>query len=116
MKNYIKNNYGDNCMHPKKIKHSKIRNTGLLFEFLLRQVTVDVLANLKESKALSILKTYFKSNTELGRELSLYNSLINTKFQSDKKAEYFISEILKQRGKFSNHKLNKEKYNLIKSL
>ena len=116
MKNYIKNNYGDNCMHPKKIKHSKIRNTGLLFEFLLRQVTVDVLANLKESKALSILKTYFKSNTELGRELSLYNSLINKKFQSDKKAEYFISEILKQRGKFSNHKLNKEKYNLIKSL
>ena len=25
-----------------KFKHSKLRNTGLLFEFLLRQVTVDV--------------------------------------------------------------------------
>tara|TARA_Y100000361_G_scaffold22554_1_gene17745 strand:+ start:252 stop:1136 length:885 start_codon:yes stop_codon:yes gene_type:complete len=103
-------------MRSKRIKHSKIRNTGLLFEFLLRQVTVDVLENLKESKALTILTKYFKENTELGKELSLYNSLINKKFDNDKKAEYFISEILKHRNKFITTKIKKEKYNLIKSL
>jgi len=103
-------------MHSKRIKHSKIRNTGLLFEFLLRQVTVDVLENLKESKALTVLRRYFKENTELGKELSLYNSLLNNKFNTDQKAEYFINEILKQRNEFITHKLKKEKYNLIKTL
>tara|TARA_B100001094_G_scaffold132547_1_gene128419 strand:- start:1880 stop:2764 length:885 start_codon:yes stop_codon:yes gene_type:complete len=103
-------------MHSKKVKHSKIRNTGLLFEFLLRQVTVDVLGNLKESKALTILTKYFKENTELGRELSLYNSLLNNKFNSDKKAEYFINEVLNHRSKSVSHKIKKERYNLIKSL
>ena len=103
-------------MHSKRIKHSKIRNTGLLFEFLLRQVTVDVLANLKESKSLSILRKYFRDNTELSKELSLYNSVLNEKFNSDRKAEYFINEILSKRKSFSRNKLKKEKYNLIKSL
>ena len=102
-------------MHSKRIKHSKIRNTGLLFEFLLRQVTVDVLANLKESKSLSILRKYFRDNTELSKELSLYNSVLNEKFNSDRKAEYFINEILSKRKSFSRNKLKKEKYNLIKS-
>ena len=31
----------------RKVKHNKIRNTGLLFEFLLRQITSDVLTKTK---------------------------------------------------------------------
>ena len=60
-----------------KIKHNKVRNTGLLFEFLLRQITSDVL-NKKDSKAVKIIKQKFNENTELGKELALYSILFNT--------------------------------------
>ena len=71
-------------------KHSKLKNTGLLFEFLLRQVTVDVLNKQKNSKALQIIKKRFNENTEVGKELALYTALMNKKFKSDKKADYFL--------------------------
>jgi hypothetical protein len=38
-------------------RHNKLRNAGLLFEFLLRQVTVDVLDKKEDSNALKIIKT-----------------------------------------------------------
>ena len=61
----------------RKVKHNKIRNTGLLFEFLLRQITSDVL-NKDDGKAVQIVKQRFHENTELGKELALYNiSYIN---------------------------------------
>jgi hypothetical protein len=99
-----------------KIKHSKIRNTGLLSEFLLRQITADVLNNENKSKAIKILKKRFNENTELGKELALYNIIINKKFQSDKKAGYFINEVLNQRQNLNSSELKREKYNLIKEL
>ena len=74
-----------------KVKHNKIRNTGLLYEFLLRQITSDVLSSDKESIAVKIIKKSFNENTELGKELALYNVVVNKKFISDKKAEYFIN-------------------------
>ena len=67
----------------RKIKHNKIRNTGLLFEFLLRQITADVLKSSNDSKAVSIIKRRFNENTELGKELALYNILANKKFNSE---------------------------------
>jgi len=99
-----------------KMKHTKIRNTGLLFEFLVRQITADTLNNIKESKATSILKRRFNERTELGRELALYNLLIQKKFNSDKKADYFINQVLSERKKLNNSKLKREKYNLIKEI
>ena len=57
-------------------KHNKIRNTGLLYEFLLRQITADVLNKDDKSKALSIVKSRFNENTELGKELALYSIII----------------------------------------
>jgi len=97
-------------------KHNKLRNTGLLFEFLLRQVAVDVLNKKKESIALKIIKKQFNENTEMGRELALYNLLMHKKFKSDSKADYFLSEVLKQRGTLSNSNLRREKYNIIKEI
>ena len=83
-------------------KHNKLRNTGLLFEFLLRQVTVDVLNKKKDSVALKIIKKKFNENTEMGKELALYNLLIQKKFKSESKADFFLSEILRQRAKLNN--------------
>tara|TARA_R110002020_G_scaffold42688_5_gene124726 strand:+ start:79 stop:954 length:876 start_codon:yes stop_codon:yes gene_type:complete len=98
-----------------KVKHNKIRNTGLLFEFLIRQVTSDVL-NKKESNAVKILKHKFNENTELGKELALYNILINKKFANDKQANYFINEVVKNRKGLNNSILRRERYNLIKEI
>tara|TARA_Y100000361_G_scaffold17659_1_gene13758 strand:- start:1166 stop:2041 length:876 start_codon:yes stop_codon:yes gene_type:complete len=99
-----------------KPKHSKVRNTGLLYEFLLRQITADVLNKSGTSKAVNIVKQKFNENTELGKELALYNILISKKFTSDRKADFFINEVLTQRGSLNNSALRREKYNLIKQL
>ena len=66
-----------------KVKHSKLRNTGLLYEFLLRQITADVLNKSGQNTAVKIVKKVFNENTELGKELALYSVLVNTKFNSD---------------------------------
>ena len=99
-----------------KVKHNKIRNTGLLYEFLLRQITSEVLNNNKLSKTAHIIKKQFNENTELGKELALYNIIINKKFTSDTKAEYFINEAIKARQELNNSILKRERYNLIKEL
>ena len=99
----------------RKIKHNKIRNTGLLFEFLLRQITSDVL-NKNNGKAVKIVKEKFNENTELGKELALYNILITKKFKSDSKADYFINEVMKARSDLNNSTLRRERYNLIKEI
>ena len=99
----------------RKVNHNKIRNTGLLFEFLLRQITSDVL-NKDNGHAVSIVKEKFNENTELGKELALYNILITKKFKSDSKADYFINEVLKTRSDLNNSILRREKYNLIKEI
>jgi len=99
-----------------KFKHSKLRNTGLLFEFLLRQVTVDVLNKKKESPALKIIKKQFNEHTEIGKELALYNLIMTKKFKSDKKADFFLSEVIRQRGRLNNATLRREKYNIIASI
>ena len=100
----------------RKVKHNKIRNTGLLFEFLLRQITSDVLNKDQNSKAVTIVKQKFNENTELGKELALYNILITKKFKSDSKADYFINEVMKTRSDLNNSTLRREKYNLIKEI
>ena len=99
----------------RKVKHNKIRNTGLLFEFLLRQITSDVL-NKDNGPAVKIVKNKFNENTELGKELALYNILITKKFKSDTKADYFINEVMKARSDLNNSTLRRERYNLIKEI
>jgi hypothetical protein len=98
----------------RNVKHNKLRNTGLLFEFLLRQITSDVLNKIEDSKAVIIVKKKFNENTELGKELALYNIIINKKFGNDRKADYFIKEVLKERVSLNSTSLKREKYNLIK--
>ena len=99
----------------RKLKHSKIKNTGILFELLTRQITADVLAG-KSTKSVSILKKYFNENTELGKELELYKLLSEKHYQSEIRANDLLNVVVKQRQKLSNSNLRREKYNLIKSI
>jgi hypothetical protein len=99
----------------KKIKHSKFKNTGFLFELLVRQITAEVMSSSK-SVAEKLLKEHFNSKQELSKELKLYQYLINEKYNSESKAEQFINTILEARKKIDEKKLTKEKYNLIKEI
>ena len=96
------------------LKHSKFRNTGILFELLVRQTTADLLQN-KDSKAVKILKKYF-TNTELAKEYELYNSYIKSNTINESKAEMFINTLIEQYNKINYSKLNTEKYNLIREI
>ena len=99
----------------KKIKHSKFKNTGFIFELLVRQITSEIMSANK-STAEKILKEHFNSKKELSKELKLYQYLINEKYNSESKAEQFINTILDARKRLDEKKLTKEKYNLIKEI
>lgn len=99
----------------KKIKHSKFKNTGFIFELLVRQITSEIMSSNK-SVAETILKEHFNSKKELSKELKLYQYLINEKYNSEAKAEKFIDTILEARKRLDEKKLTKEKYNLIKEI
>jgi hypothetical protein len=96
------------------IKHSKYRNTGILFELLVRRTTTDLLNN-QDSKSVKILKKYF-TNTELGKEYALYSTFSTSQKLSEAKAEILISTIIEQYRKLDYEKINKLKYNLIKEI
>lgn len=99
----------------KRIKHSKVKNTGLIFELLVRQVASDTMNN-KNSKALSILKKHYNSKSELTKELKLYRTLSEEKFTNETKAEKFVEAVLKARKNINESQLRRDKYNLIKDL
>jgi len=99
-----------------KSKHSKFKNTGILFELLTRQLTADILVGETDSKSKELLFKYFKESRELGKEWQLYNFLVNEQFLDDKKAERALGVVLKAREKLDNDVLNEEKYSLIKEI
>ena len=100
----------------KTIKHSKFKNTGFIFELLVRQVTSEIMSGKSNSIAEKILKESFNSKKELSKELKLYQYLINEKYNSESKAEQFINTICEARKRLDETKLLKEKYNLVKQL
>jgi hypothetical protein len=96
------------------IKHSKFKNTGILFELLVRQITADTLSG-KNSEATNILKKYF-SKTELGKEYKLYDSLFKRTNLTEGKAEIIINTILESSKYLNRSALKKQKYNLINEI
>jgi hypothetical protein len=100
----------------KRMRHSKFRNTGILFELLTKQVTADIIAGKETSIAKDLLYKYFRENTELGREWQLYSTLLNEKIKDDPHAERFFSVILEARKKLNSKKLAQLKYDLIKEV
>jgi hypothetical protein len=97
-----------------KIKHSKTKNTGILFELLVRQITADTLKG-GDSPAIDILKEYFVK-TSLGREYKLYESILKSKVLNEGRANMVITTILESSSKFNRTTLRKQKYNLINEI
>ena len=98
-----------------KIKHSKYKNTGILFELLTRQITSDTISG-GSNKALSILKKYFNSKSELLKEYKIYNALSTKSYQDENKATILVNTLVEAHNKLNRSQLRREKYNLIKEL
>jgi hypothetical protein len=100
----------------KKIKHSKFKNTGVLFELLIRQITLEVLNGDKTENAKRIVSTFFGKGKELQKEIKLYELLLKEKYNSEQRAEKFIDTVCEAYTKLNHEKLRKEKYNLVKEI
>ena len=98
-----------------KLKHSKFKNTGILFELLVRRIASDTLAG-KDSLALEVIKNHFKKGTELSKELKMYQALTKENFDSQYKAQEFVNIILQERVNLNEAIIRRQKYNLIKSI
>jgi hypothetical protein len=99
----------------KRIKHSKVKNTGIIFELLVRQVASDTMNN-NSSKALHVIKKHFKSNSELAKELKLYRTISQEKFVTESHAIQFLNAVIRSRRQLNESRLRRDKYNLIKEL
>ena len=96
------------------VKHSKYKNTGILFELLVRQITADTLDG-KDSPARKILKNYFVK-TELGREYKLYETLFKKTNLTEGKANVIIDTLLEASKNLNKGVLRRQKYNLINEI
>ena len=97
-----------------KIKHSKYKNTGILFELLVRQITADTLKG-GDSPAIDILKKYFVKS-ELSREYRLYESILKSKVLSESHANVYIETTISNSKHLNRSILKKQKYNLINEI
>jgi hypothetical protein len=98
------------------IKHNKIKNTGILFELLVRRVASDVLDGKTDSFAVKMMKEHFHSKSELGKELQLYRSFFNVPKLSEGKAFNMLDLILERRKTLNEKLLSAQKFLLIKEL
>ena len=98
-----------------KVKHSKYKNTGILFELLTRQLTSDTIAG-NQPKSLSFLKKHFNKKTELLKEYKIYHTLATQKYNKDSQATMLIETLMDVHEKLNKSQLRREKYNLIKEI
>ena len=99
----------------KKLKHSKYKNTGILFEMLVRKLTSETLSSDK-SITIDIIKKYFSKNTELTKELQLYNALVKEQFKSEGRAIDYINNVKTAYKKLNQSTLRRQRYNLVKEI
>ena len=100
----------------KKLKHSKFKNTGILFELLVRQITADILDDNTTSKANNLMRKYFAENTSLGKEQRLYQLLLEETAGDLPDAERLIDAVIKSHRKLDSKKLSKLRYELVKEM
>jgi hypothetical protein len=99
----------------KKLRHSKYKNTGILFELLVRKLTSETLSSNK-SVTVDIIKKYFGRATELSKELNLYNSLIKEQFKSEAHALDYIRTVKAAYNNLNQSILKRQRYNLVKEI
>lgn len=100
----------------KKAKHSKFKNSGVLFELLTRQITADILAGRDESFTKNLMFKYFNESTALGKEFQLYNFVVSQSSKNSESADRILNVVLQTRSKLNERELTSQKYNLVKEI
>lgn len=95
-----------------RIKHSKYKNTGLIFELLVKQIAADTLSR-KDSPAVKILKKFYTGKTSLVREFKLYEYILKNKGVTQGKGETILSTITEISRSLDRTAIKKQKYDLI---
>ena len=98
-----------------KPKHSKYKNTGILFELLTRQITSETISN-SEPKAVGILRKFFGKNSTLLKEYQIYHALLNKKFEKESSATVLIETLMNAHSKLNKSILRRERYNLVREI
>ena len=98
-----------------KPKHSKYKNTGILFELLTRQITSETISNTQQ-KAVGILKKFFGNNSVLLKEYQIYHALLNKKFTKEVNANVLIETLVNAHLKLNKSVLRRERYNLVREI
>jgi hypothetical protein len=99
------------------IKHNKIKNTGILFELLVRRVASDVLEGKSDSFAIRIMREHFHSKSELGKELQLYRAFFNIPQKlSEGKAFNMLDLVIEKRKGLNEKLLEAQKFLLIREI
>ena len=98
-----------------KPKHSKYKNTGILFELLTRQITSETISN-TPPKAVGILKKFFSGNSNLLKEYQIYHALLNKRFEKDASASVLIETLISAHFKLNKSVLRRERYNLVREI
>jgi hypothetical protein len=99
----------------KKLKHSKFKNTGILFELLIRQITADILNN-NESPANKLVKKYFSENSDLGKEQRLYQLLMEETSTTENSATKLLDAVVSEHKKLDRKSLSRLRYELVKEM
>ena len=98
-----------------KPKHSKYKNTGILFELLTRQITSETISN-NSPKAVGILKKFFSNNSVLLKEYQIYHALLNKKFDKEANATVLLETLINAHNKLNKSTLRRERYNLVREI
>lgn len=98
-----------------KPKHSKYKNTGILFELLTRQITSETISN-TPPKAVGILQKFFGNDSTLLKEYQIYHALLNKRFEKDASATVLIDTLNSAHSKLNKSVLRRERYNLVREI
>ena len=98
-----------------KPKHSKYKNTGILFELLTRQITSETISN-TSPKAVGILKKFFGNNSTLLKEYQIYHALLNKRYDKEANATVLIETLVNAHLKLNKSALRRERYNLVREI
>ena len=98
-----------------KPKHSKYKNTGILFELLTRQITSETISN-APPKAVGILKRFFGQNSNLLKEYQIYHALLNKRFDKEASATVLLETLISAHSKLNKSSLRRERYNLVREI
>jgi|AntAceMinimDraft_11_1070367.scaffolds.fasta_scaffold02879_12 hypothetical protein len=101
-----------------KTKHNKKRNTAVLYEVLVTELTKCIVEGNEPGKraSLSLIKKFFKKGKILSKELELYKNLSESSGLSDETARRLLDKVIQAYGDLDNAVIFKEQSDLLKKM